>query len=71
LAELDESESHLDGADDGEQVGVEEEPVLDRPQAADVEPTVGTGSVFAIGCTLLTVVIIAVGIGIFLLLQLR
>ncbi len=33
------------------------------------EPTVGTGSIFAIGCTIATLLIIFVGIAIFVLLR--
>lgn len=33
------------------------------------EPTVGTGSVFAIGCTIATLLVIFVGIAVFILLR--
>lgn len=38
------------------------------PNAA--EPTVGTGSVVAVGCSVATLVVILVGIGLFVLLRL-
>lgn len=48
------------------------EPASEQPLTApaDANDTVGTGSVFAIGCTLLTVAAIAIGVIVFVLIRL-
>jgi hypothetical protein len=40
-----------------------------RPAAYDPDSTVGTGSFFAIGCTLLVLIILLVGVGLFIFRQ--
>lgn len=44
-------------------------PAVPVPASSAEEPTVGTGSVFAVGCTVATLVVILVGIGLFVLLR--
>lgn len=39
-------------------------------EAAAEEPTVGTGSVFAVGCSIASLALILAGIGLFVLLRL-
>jgi hypothetical protein len=41
-------------------------PVAPPPPAAVDESTVGTGSVFAIGCSILALLFVCVGVGIFM-----
>lgn len=44
----------------------ETEPAIDEQPAPDPDSTVGTGSIFAIGCSIITILVILVGVAIFI-----